>query len=73
MPPPLSTPWRKINPTIKIIAASGHYLQNNSDTDFHLKTADVLKNTFTVEKLLTTVDEVLMGGLKSDNLPAATR
>jgi len=50
---------RKINPAIKIIAASGHDLQKRSDTDFHLKTTGVLEKPFTVEKLLITVHEVL--------------
>jgi len=54
-----SNALRKINPTIKIIAASGHDLQKKSGTDFHLKTSGVLEKPFTVEKLLSTVHEVL--------------
>ena len=53
------TALRKISPGIKIILASGHDLHRKSDTDFRLQTDGTLEKPFTVEKLLTTVHEVL--------------
>lgn len=50
---------RKIRPDVKIITTSGHDLKKNSETDMRLNIAGLLEKPFTVEKLLTTVHEVL--------------
>ena len=50
---------RKIRPDVKVIMTSGHDLKRGGGTEMRLKAAGVLEKPFTVEKLLTTVHEVL--------------
>lgn len=50
---------RKIRADVRFITTSGHDLRTGGDTEVRLKAAGVLEKPFTVEKLLTTVHEVL--------------
>jgi two-component system cell cycle sensor histidine kinase/response regulator CckA len=50
---------RKIHADVKVITTSGHELTKQNDTELRLKIAGVLEKPFTVERLLTTVHEVL--------------